>query len=26
MTSDERWIAIFDRIALFLTLLGFVLR
>lgn len=26
MTSDERWTAIFDRIALFLTLLGFVLR
>jgi O-antigen ligase len=26
MTSDERWTAIFDRIALFLTLLGFLLR
>src|SRR5579862_6140343 len=26
MTRDERWTAIFDRIALFLTLLGFLLR
>src|SRR5258705_4356964 len=26
MTSDERWVALFDRIALFLTLLGFLLR
>src|SRR3954471_1774147 len=26
MTSDARWTALFDRIALFLTLLGFLLR
>lgn len=26
MTGDARWIALFDRIALFLTLLGFLLR
>ena len=26
MTGDARWTAIFDRIALFLTLLGFLLR
>src|SRR5882672_2255376 len=26
MTPDQRWTAIFDRIALFLTLLGFLLR
>src|SRR6185295_16864019 len=26
MTGDARWTALFDRIALFLTLLGFLLR